>query len=90
VTTARMQEVEQRREQLPRGNSNKEKSLFKSPHPSLLPEGEGARTLKSTVLGAELTRRNDLLISRYFAIYQCLVISLSVHPLTYMCSAQDL
>jgi Cu(I)/Ag(I) efflux system membrane protein CusA/SilA len=42
VTTARMQEVEQRREQLPRGNSNKEKSLFNSPHPSLLPEGEGA------------------------------------------------
>jgi hypothetical protein len=25
-----------------RGNQNKEKSLFESPHPSLLPEGEGA------------------------------------------------
>jgi hypothetical protein len=25
-----------------RGNKNKEKSLFKSPHPTLLPEGEGA------------------------------------------------
>ena len=24
-----------------RGNQNKEKSLFKSPHPNLLPEGEG-------------------------------------------------
>ena len=33
-----------------RGNQNKEKSLFESPHPSLLPEGEGAHTLKSTVL----------------------------------------
>jgi glutamyl/glutaminyl-tRNA synthetase len=46
VTTARMQEVEPRREQLPRGNQNKEKSLFVSP----LPEGEGAYVLKSTVL----------------------------------------
>ncbi|MDD4907206.1 MAG: hypothetical protein PHD39_13775 [Methylobacter tundripaludum] len=36
VTTARMQKVEQRREQLPRGNQNKGKSLFKSPHPSLI------------------------------------------------------
>jgi len=42
VTTAWMQEVEQRRERLPRGNQNKEESLFESPHPSLLPEGEGA------------------------------------------------
>ena len=25
-----------------RGNINKEKSLFKSPYPNLLPEGEGA------------------------------------------------
>ncbi|MGZ5060152.1 MAG: SDR family NAD(P)-dependent oxidoreductase, partial [Methylobacter sp.] len=33
-----------------RGNQNKEQNLFKSPHPNLLPEGEGARTLKSTVL----------------------------------------
>ncbi|TAN68135.1 MAG: hypothetical protein EPN17_09850 [Methylobacter sp.] len=33
-----------------RGNQNKEKSLFVSPHPSLLPEGEGVHTLKSTVL----------------------------------------
>jgi len=32
-----------------RGNQNKGKSLFKSPHPSLLPEGEGAQALKSTV-----------------------------------------
>jgi amino acid adenylation domain-containing protein/non-ribosomal peptide synthase protein (TIGR01720 family) len=36
VTTARMQEVEQRREQLPRGNQNKKESLFKSPHPILI------------------------------------------------------
>jgi amino acid adenylation domain-containing protein len=50
VTTARMQEVEQRREQLPRGKQNKEKSLFYPPHPNLLPQGEGARTLKSTAL----------------------------------------
>ncbi len=49
VTTAWMQEVEQRMEQLPRGNKNKGKSLFESPHPSLLPEGEGAHVLKSTV-----------------------------------------
>ncbi|TAN68557.1 MAG: chromosome segregation protein SMC [Methylobacter sp.] len=42
VTTAWMQEVEQSREQLPRGNQNEEKGLFKSPHPNLLPEGEGA------------------------------------------------
>jgi Cu(I)/Ag(I) efflux system membrane protein CusA/SilA len=42
VTTARMQEVEQRREQLPREKLNKEESLFNPPHPSLLPEGEGA------------------------------------------------
>jgi hypothetical protein len=34
-----------------RGNSNKEESLFNPPHPSLLPEGEGAvRTIESTVL----------------------------------------
>jgi len=50
VTTAWMQEVEQRREQLPRGNQNKEESLFDPPHPNLLPEGEGANTFKSTVL----------------------------------------
>jgi len=36
-----------------RGNQNKEKSLFESPHPSLLPEGEGAHALKSTALGSE-------------------------------------
>ena len=36
-----------------RGNQNKEKSLFKSPHPSLLPEREGAYVLKSTVLLGE-------------------------------------
>jgi hypothetical protein len=33
-----------------RGNLNKEESLFVSPHPSLLPEGEGVRILKSTAL----------------------------------------
>jgi len=33
-----------------RGNENKEKSLFNPPHPNLLPEGEGAHTLKSTSL----------------------------------------
>ncbi|MCK9395494.1 MAG: Sua5/YciO/YrdC/YwlC family protein, partial [Methylobacter sp.] len=36
VTTARMQEVEQRMEQLPRGNQNKEECLFSSPHPNLV------------------------------------------------------
>ena len=33
-----------------RGNSNQEESLFKSPHPNLLPEGEGAHSLNSAVL----------------------------------------
>jgi cobaltochelatase CobN len=33
-----------------RGNQNKEKADFYPPHPSLLPEGEGAHTLKLTVL----------------------------------------
>ncbi|TAN69948.1 MAG: amino acid adenylation domain-containing protein [Methylobacter sp.] len=47
VTTAWMQEVEQRREQLPRGN---ESSHLIPHHPNLLPQGEGARTLKSTAL----------------------------------------
>ena len=49
-----------------RGNQNKEKSLFNSPHPSLLPQGEGvapggfvhdgegALTLKPTILSATL------------------------------------
>jgi CRISPR-associated protein Csy2 len=36
-----------------RGNQNKEKSLFISPHPNLLPEGEGVHTLHSTVLADE-------------------------------------
>ncbi|TAK62713.1 MAG: tetratricopeptide repeat protein [Methylobacter sp.] len=48
-----MQEVEQRREQLPRGNQNKEESLFNPPHPNLLPQGEGVHTLKSTALSRE-------------------------------------
>ncbi len=66
VTTARMQddcmdaggratlgavaEIEQRMGQLPRGNQNKEKSLFSSPDPNLLAEGERAHTPNSTVL----------------------------------------
>jgi len=33
-----------------RGNKNEAKSLFKSSHPILLPEGEGGRILKSTIL----------------------------------------
>ena len=53
VTTAWMQEVEQRREQLPRGNQNKEENLFRSPHTSLLPEGEGADTPQSTPLNSQ-------------------------------------
>ncbi|MFA6053259.1 MAG: bifunctional 23S rRNA (guanine(2069)-N(7))-methyltransferase RlmK/23S rRNA (guanine(2445)-N(2))-methyltransferase RlmL [Methylobacter sp.] len=36
-----------------RENQNKEKSLIESRHPSLLPEGEGAATLKSTVYTSE-------------------------------------
>jgi nitrogenase molybdenum-cofactor synthesis protein NifE len=50
VTTAGMQEVEQRKEQSPVGNQNKERCLYETPHPSLLPGGEGANTLKSTLL----------------------------------------
>jgi hypothetical protein len=33
-----------------RGKQNKEENLFNPPHPNLLPEGEGARTFKSTAL----------------------------------------
>jgi len=44
VTTARMQEVEQRKEQLPRGNENND---FIPPHPNLLPQGEGAYSTKN-------------------------------------------
>ncbi|MGZ8160519.1 MAG: cobaltochelatase subunit CobN, partial [Methylobacter sp.] len=36
-----------------RGNQNKEKSLFESPHPNLLPKGEGAHTLKPTALSID-------------------------------------
>jgi len=39
------------------GKSTQEKSLFESPHPSLLPEGEGAHILKSTVLRAAVHDR---------------------------------
>ena len=38
-------------EGLGEGKSTQEKCLFKSPHPSLLPKGEGACVLKSTALG---------------------------------------
>ncbi len=37
-----------------RENQNKEKSLFYSPHPSLLAKGEGGRALKSTVLPSQM------------------------------------
>jgi hypothetical protein len=37
-----------------RGNQNKEERLFNPPHPSLLPQGEGAPALKSTVLPQNL------------------------------------
>jgi len=55
VTTAWMQEVGQRLEQLPRGNQHRKKSLFKSLHPSpfgatqgrLFPEVEGVHVIKS-------------------------------------------
>ena len=33
-----------------RGNQNKENAYLYPPHPNLLPEGEGAHILKSTVL----------------------------------------
>jgi amino acid adenylation domain-containing protein/non-ribosomal peptide synthase protein (TIGR01720 family) len=59
VTTARMQEVEQRMEQLPRGNQNKEESLFNPPHPNLLPQGEGVRTLKSTALSLPVSAQQQ-------------------------------
>jgi hypothetical protein len=39
-----------------RGNQNKEESLFNPPHPNLLPQGEGAPALKSTVLPQNLAR----------------------------------
>ena len=40
-----------------RGNLNKEKGLFLSPHPSLLPEGEGANTATSTTLNNDRTQQ---------------------------------
>ncbi|WP_150107866.1 AIR synthase-related protein [Methylobacter tundripaludum] len=40
-----------------RGNQNKEESLFAPPHPNLLPEGEGVRTLKSTALSADVSHQ---------------------------------
>jgi type I restriction enzyme M protein len=57
-----------------RGNLNKEESLFLSPHPGLLPEGEGANALSSsnrtqqcfTVPRQEIVDENyDLSLSRY-------------------------
>ena len=47
------------RRALPRGNSNKEGSLFNSPHPNLLPEGEGADTITSAVLTQNLAHYFD-------------------------------
>jgi RNA-directed DNA polymerase len=50
-----------------RGNNNKDKNLFKSPHPILLPEGEGVRVLKSTALCKGLPIGS--LTSQHFANY---------------------
>jgi NADH-quinone oxidoreductase subunit G len=47
ATHGAVAEVEQRREQLPRGNQYKEKTDFNPPHPGLLPQGEGERTPRS-------------------------------------------
>jgi hypothetical protein len=35
------------------GNQHRKKGLFKSPHPNLLPEGEGVIVLKLRVLGVQ-------------------------------------
>jgi hypothetical protein len=51
-----------------RGNQNKEKTDFNPPHPSLLPEGEGAPALKSTVLPQTLAHY----LSRYPDLEQLL------------------
>ena len=40
-----------------RGNKNEEKSPILSPHPNLLPDGEGVYSLKATVLGSEAVRQ---------------------------------
>jgi hypothetical protein len=56
-----------------RGNKDKEKSLFKSPHPipfdaaqdRLLPEGEGVRVLKSTVLSLNVSLSHYCLGQNY-------------------------
>jgi hypothetical protein len=47
VTTEWIQEIEQRREQLPRRIKIRKYFIY-SPHPSLLPEGEGAKLLNLT------------------------------------------
>jgi hypothetical protein len=51
MTTEWIQEIEQRREQLPRRIKIR-KYFISSPHPSLLPEGEGAKLLNLSALGA--------------------------------------
>ncbi|MFA6173946.1 MAG: amino acid adenylation domain-containing protein, partial [Kiritimatiellales bacterium] len=45
-----------------RGNSNKEEGLFNPPHPSLLPKGEGAHTLESTVLITDVYRHQGVYV----------------------------
>ncbi|MGJ0492980.1 alpha/beta hydrolase [Methylobacter sp.] len=45
-----------------RGNQNKEKAYFIPPHPSLLPQGEGAYVLKSTALRDTPPSRRPLLV----------------------------
>ena len=52
MMNARMQEIGQCPEQLRRGDKHKQKNLFYSPHPSLLPEREGDKALNSSVIGA--------------------------------------
>jgi WD40 repeat protein/nucleoside phosphorylase/uncharacterized protein YjbI with pentapeptide repeats len=52
------------------GSQNKKKSSFNSPHPNLLPEGEGAHTLKSTPVKLDLGPANfsgaDLREARFY------------------------
>ena len=66
-----------------RGNQNKEKSLFKSPHPipfdvaqgMLLPEGEWGHVLKSTALRDEVCVKK--LLNNYLIFLGTLKVQLS-------------
>jgi hypothetical protein len=78
VTTEWIQEIEQRREQLPRRIKIRKYFIY-SPHPSLLPEGEGAKLLNLTALPPKgvygYGQTNDKLLTP-FMVYSILMVEL--------------